>query len=116
MLSRTRWERASSMPTTRSYSTRRSRTSSTMNLTTCHRKPAQFRPRVLAIASIGRLVGSGLDLADEDERAHQRVDRDSFGEAEADEQRHEDRADDLRIATDRFHGLAHAVADADAWA
>src|SRR5207244_9034382 len=53
------------------------------------------------------------DLSDENEGDHERVDRDSFGEAKADEQRHQDWPDHLGIAADRFHGLPDAVTDTD---
>src|SRR5437763_6346568 len=114
MLSRTRWARASSMPTTGLNKTSRSRNSRTAKLTRCHSRPCQFNPSVLAIASISRSLAFGGttsgDLADEDERDHQRINRDSFGEAEADEQWHQDGADDLGVSTDRLHGFADAVA------
>src|SRR5215472_7207099 len=118
MLSRTRWARASSMPTTGLNRNRRSSRNRTMKLMACHNKPCQFNPSVLAIASIRAYsaVNSSSDFADEDERDHQGVDGDGFGEAEADQQWDQDRSDDLRVAANRLHGLAHAVADTNAWA
>src|SRR5205823_822814 len=61
-----------------------------------------------------RNPSSALNLANEDEGDHERVDRDRFCKAEADEQWHQDGPNHLWIATDRFHGLADAVTDADA--
>src|SRR2546422_2637171 len=118
MLSRTRWARASSMLTIGLNSTSRSRKSRTAKLIRCHSRPCQFSPSVLVIASILDLalasLAGRLHLADEDERDHERVDGDGFGKPEPDQERHQDRADDLRIATDGLHGLADAVADANA--
>src|ERR1700716_2725174 len=116
MLSRTRWARESSMFTIGLNSTNRSRNSRTAKLIRGQSRPCQFKPRVLAIASIRRSARPGCPshLPDEDERDDQRVDGDGFGKAETNQQRHQDRADDLRIAADGLHGLANAVTDADA--
>src|SRR5579871_4549867 len=113
MLSRTRWARASSMATTGLYRKMRSRTSRTMKLIVCQIRPFQFSPRVPVIASIWGL-DEQLDLADQDEGDDQRVDGDGFREAKTDQQWHQDRADDLGIATDRLHGLTDPITDTDA--
>src|SRR5712691_5164260 len=85
-----------------------------MKLMACQIRPGTFRPRVVAIASMTvALLACSLDLSDEDEGDHERIDCDRFGEAKADEQRHQDWTDHLGIAADRFHGLTDAVADAN---
>src|SRR5438132_11561203 len=98
------------MVTTGLKSTSLSSSSRTTKLMACQIRPGTFSPRVPAIASILR---RRLDLPDEDERNDQRVNGDSFGEAEADQQRHQDRHDDLGITADGLHGLANAITDPD---